>query len=295
MGGSGGGGGNTNIPDGIVQRWNEISSIGYNHLMQAGLSLEGVETYSHSPYLKPDKLHDYGNVETIPDPSDAFFGAGLTISSYPNLYTMFTQYISNVDASALYETILDKMINSPTIDLDVAAQTAYLNDEIEQTSLPKINAGMRDINAVMSTGFVYGKAFLESQKIKAVNKYSATLKTTAMNQVQARWTEELKWSASKYEVYAKLAQFYWLSYYDYVETNQEMRVKHKAWPFTLMDFQRSFVGSAAGAGGSAGAMPSRNQKAMSGALAGASAGAQTGSGWGTAIGAVVGAIAGYNS
>lgn len=233
---------------------------------------------------------------TVEDPSNAFFGVGFTITSYPSLFSTFETFISDIDINALYNTILDATVNNTTITDAIAAESAMINDEINQVSLPKVNAGMRDINAVMSTGFIREKAFLESQKIKIVSKFSSTLKIAAVSAAASRWSETLKWNMNTVEVYMKLNQLYWASRFDYIDAKAEISQKNLIWPLTVLDFQRSFVGTLQGAipspnsGG-----PSKATKAVGGVLAGAAAGAYIGSvvpGIGTAVGAGIGAVLG---
>lgn len=247
-------------------------------------------TYTHSPYA----------TITVEDPDDAFFGSGNTISTYGSLYEILESYVTNTDVDALYETILNSMINSATIDNDVAAQGVYLSDDIDQVALPTINAGMRDINAVMATGFIHNKAFIESQRIKALNKYSATLKTEAMRNALQRWSDTLKWDMSTVELYMKLSQYYWLSRYDYIETKVEMAQKNYMWPLAVLDMQRSFIGALQGGSPSTQSSgASKGAKAAAGALGGAAAGAYIGAQVGAAGGpiaatggAVIGGILG---
>lgn len=216
---------------------------------------------------------------TIDDPDQSFFGAGNSLTTYPALYVMFEQYISGVDASALYETVLNSMINSATINAEISSEATYIDDEINQVSLPKINAGMRDMNAVMSTGFIHGKALLEVQKTKTVSKYSSTLKLNAMQQALPRWTEQLKWNTVIMESYMRLSQLYWSTKMDNIEIKAEMGQKDKTWRFTLLDFYRSYIGTLQGAVPSPQTLPgsSKTSRAISGALGGAAAGSAIGS------------------
>lgn len=306
MGGNSGGGGSTDVPGDVAFHWDNLAHVGDQFMVFATNRAEH-NPYTNSPYLKADSLNmgtapdaagaavGYGNVFVHDDISDSFFGAGLVISSYDSLYGMFKEFITDVDINTLYDTIASDALTNAHISTDISAESAYLDDEINQVSLPKINAGNRDINAVMTTGFTNAKAVIESQKLKMVNKYSATMKTKSLDIATARWSETLKWNLTAVESYMQLNKLYWLSYYDNVDADIKVRVDHKKWPFTIMDFQRGFVGAAAGAGGSAGAVTSPGAKAASGALAGGAIGYKVSGGnpYVTAAGAIVGGIAGY--
>ena len=57
--------------------------------------------------------------------------------------------------------IIDNNIITDTyITTDVAAYADVLDDQIESEILPRFRAGMRDINAVMSSAFVIGQAVI---------------------------------------------------------------------------------------------------------------------------------------
>lgn len=289
MGGSGGSDGSVSIryPQYLEERHNQFITGTFNAVG---------DRIGNSPYASI----------TVTDISDAFFGTGLLITDYPSLYETFETYITDVNAETLFNSTLDDIINNPVISNDIASEALLLDDEIEQVALPRFTAGMRDINAVMSTGFIHGKVLLEANKIKAVNKYASALKVTAIGTAQQVWTEKLKWNIAKTELYMKLSQFYWLSYYDNLDTTNDIAVKNSLWPLTVYDYERAALGALSGgsASGAGQSGPTRAQKAVGGALSGASSGAmigaQTNTGWvGAAVGGIAGAIlggvGGYNS
>ncbi len=301
MGGNSGSGASDfdTLPQYVYSAWGNLVIEGHEYQFDAVRPHEN--PYHDSPYLSDTYLnlstvspYGYGEVFLHDDISDSFFGAGLLMTSYDSLYGTFKDFMTDVDVSALYDTIASNALTNAHISTDIAAESAYLDDEINQVSIPKLNAGLRDINSVMSTGLAYGKSILESQKLKMINKYSATMKTKSLDLATARWTKNLEWNSSLVSTYMQLNKLYWLSYYDNIDANVKMRVDHKLWPFTILDFQRSYIGAAAGAGASPGAQEvSRGTKAATGALAGASAMSSTGNPYMMLAGAIVGGAAGY--
>jgi len=204
--------------------------------------------------------------------------------------------MENVDIVTLFNTISSTILSSSTITNDIDTHGTYLSDDIEQEALPRVNAGMRDINAVMSTGFIHNKTILEAQRIKALNKYASVLKIKAFDTSVSIWSEKIKWNIQLVNQLQELAKLYHALQFDYVESYGEYKRKDIMWPFTVYDIRRSMIATLEGGVPSAGVTgPSQGQKAISGALGGASVGAQLGSvvpGLGTATGAIVGGFLG---
>ncbi len=67
----------------------------------------------------------------------------------------------------------DDVIGDDVIDDMTKAYSDILDDELEHVTLPRFKAGMRDINAVQSSSFVCGTAYLEGVKLKAVAAFDA--------------------------------------------------------------------------------------------------------------------------
>ena len=86
------------------------------------------------------------------------------------------------DAYAVVRGIIDwDGISDAEIVNDVAAFADQLDDEILTKVLPRFEAGMRDINAVVSSAFVIGRAIIEGMRDKDVAKHSSALRLNATN------------------------------------------------------------------------------------------------------------------
>lgn len=228
---------------------------------------------------------------------DAFFGVGYIISSFPSLYDMYGKFMSGLDIETLYDQIFEETVNAPAINNLVSAEAALMDDDINTNVLPRFTVGLRDINAVVSSSFVVGKGNIESDRVKALNKFSAELKYRMIPVAAERWKAHLDWNKSVVMSYAEIMKLYFSGKMDITDFNYTMAAKNKLWPFTVLDYDRAAVGALQGAMTSksdvAGA--STAAKAIGGALSGAAAGAMVGSavpGVGTAIGAVIGGVMG---
>ena len=209
---------------------------------------------------------------------DAFFGAGYTISSFPSLYDMYGKFMAGLDIEALWTQEYNDTIDSPVVSSLIAAEGDLIDDEIEQTSLPRLQTGMRDLNAVMSSSFVVGKSLIEDTRTKMVAKFSADLKYRLIPVAQERWKAHLDWNKQVVSIYAEIMKLYFSSKTDVDEVNYSMAAKNILWPFTVLDFERAAVGALQGATNSkqgvAGA--STASRVLGGALTGAAMGAMVG-------------------
>lgn len=206
-----------------------------------------------SPYYKYRHTTGTGDndhgvpTNSYPDIDAAMFSEGYTIVNYPSLWDMYGKFIAGLDVEIIYEQILENMINGPTISKDISAESALLDDELNRTSYPKLTAGMRDMNAVMSSSFIYGKALLESDKIKQINQYSAKLKSLAMQQTMDRWAKHLEWNRSVIDQYMKMNELFWSQRQNWTNTVSQLENADWKWSLEVLDIGRAMVGALNGA------------------------------------------------
>lgn len=238
---------------------------------------------------------------------DAFFGFGYLISSFPSLYDMYGKFMAGLDIGSLWTQVFEDTTESSQVRALVTAESALIDDDIEANAIPRLQTGMRDVNAVMGSSYIIGRAIIEDAKVKALSKFSADLKYRLIPVAANRWSTHLEWNKAVIGVYAEIMKFYFSAKADINEANYSMAAKDKLWPFTILDFERAALGALQGATNSkidvAGA--STASKVLGGALSGAAMGAMVGSSfntpatttslgssagsaWGAGIGAVLG-------
>uniref|UniRef100_A0A6M3JCF6 Uncharacterized protein n=1 Tax=viral metagenome TaxID=1070528 RepID=A0A6M3JCF6_9ZZZZ len=209
----------------------------------------------------------------------AFFGTGYLISSFPSLYDMYGKFMAGLDIDTLWTQIFEDTVNSPEVDALILAESSLMDDDIDTNSIPRLQVGMRDVNAVMGSSYIVGRAIIEDAKVKALAKYSADLRYRLIPIASARWSTHLEWNKGMVGVYAELMKLYFSAKIDVDEANYSMASKNKLWPFTVLDFERAALGALQGAINSktdvAGA--STASKVIGGALSGAAMGAMVGS------------------
>jgi len=229
---------------------------------------------------------------------DAFFGSGVAITEFAALFDEFETYVQDIDVEVLYDEIFDKTMTHSNIRTLIVAEGALLNDDLETNGIPRMSAGSRDINSVMSSTFIVEKGNLEATRLKALAKFSGELKYRLIPVVVDRWRSRLDWNKGIVTIYAELIKLYLSGRIDITEQNYTFLAKDKLWPFTILDYERANLaalqGATKGTSVSGEGGPSQTQKAIGGALSGASAGAVAGP-YGAAIGGVLGAAAGFLS
>jgi hypothetical protein len=228
--------------------------------------------------------------------------------------------MAGLDIDALFTQIYNDTIDSTVTKNLITAEGALIDDEIEDTSLPRLQLGLRDINSVISSTYATGKALLEDTRTKLVAKFSADLKYRLIPVAVDRWKAHLDWNKLVIGTYAEIMKLYYSVKTDVDEINYAMKAKDLLWPFTVLDFERAALGALQGATNSktvvAGA--STMARVLSGALTGAAMGAMVGgqitqtagtttttasgtvttagttyAGWGAGIGAALGVASAY--
>jgi len=278
MGSSGGGGGGT-------------STVRYAPYVESAHKtfLDRTTTYvtaliDDSPYA------DYEPIEV----DDGFFGVGYTLTSFPSLYDLYGKFMAGLDVEALWRQIFNSTVNGSEVSTLIAKESDLLDDEIEETSLPRFQLGMRTVNAVHTSSFVIGKALIESAKVKQLAKTDAELRYKLIPVAAERWKTHLGWNQEVSKFYAEMLKLFVSAKMDVTGHNYEILAKDKLWPFTVLDFQKANIGALQGAVTTAsGSGASTTQKVIGGALSGAGLGMAAGLGPAGAIGgAVVGGLLG---
>jgi len=223
----------------------------------------------------------------------AFFGTGYSIANFPSLYDMYGKFMAGLDVEALFGQSFEDTVNASQITDLVAAEADLLDDDIETNIIPRFTTGMRDINSVMSSSFITGKAMIEDARVKSISKFSAELKYRLIPVAVQRWQTHLEWNKTVILTYAEVMKLYYSAKMDITDFNYTMLAKNKLWPFTILDYDRAAIGALQGATNTKGLGASTAGKAISGALSGAAMGGMVGGAIAnTAVGAAEGATFG---
>ena len=247
-----------------------------------GEALSSAMTHD-SPYINYDGI-------TI---EEAFFGTGYTISSFPSMYDMYGKFMAGLDIDTLFSQMLEDTVNSPEVNDLVAAESALIQDDVDE-AVTNIEVGMRDINSVQASTFVIARAIPADTKVKVLEKFRSELRYRLISVAESRHRTHLEWNRGVIMTYAEIMKLYYSAKMDINDANYSMGAKHMLWPFTILDYERANLGALQGAIKTttdvAGA--SSGQKAISGALSGASMGAMAGAATGAKYGGWYGAAIG---
>jgi len=239
----------------------------------------------------------FANTESLKT-EEIFWGLGFSLTGFTTLYDNWAFQMWGMDVNVAYTDIFRDMMGGSMIGELVAAEGKLVEDDIITSSYPRFETGMRDINSVMSSSFLIGRALIEDTRVKVMAKFSAELKFRLMPMVVERWSRQLEWRKSVIATEIELMRFYLQASMDRIQHDQEVSVKHALWPFTVLEYERAALGALTGAtkttttaqGGGGGVMKAL-VGAGSGALGGAGAGAMIGAAGGP-IGAMGGAVIG---
>lgn len=231
---------------------------------------------------------------------DAFFGAGHKLSDYPALFDMFGKFMAGVDICDLWGEVYEDIVRGPEIENAIAAHAALLDDDVQSKIMPRFLAGMRDINSVMSSSFVIGKAIIEDARVKSIDRFGSEIRLRGIDVSIKMWERHLDWNKAVVGSYAEYTKFYYLTAMDVDKTALDYKAKDILWNLNLFDYTRAMLGAMTGAAAASGTpgKPSQLQSSISGAMSGAAAGAMVGSvvpGIGTGVGAVVGGLIGLGA
>lgn len=177
----------------------------------------------------------------------AFFGTGYLISSFPSLYDMYGKFMAGLDVDVLYSQIFEDTVNAPEINSLVAAEGVMMDDDIDMNVLPRFQTGMRDMNAVMSSSYVLGRAAIEDARVKALSKFSAELKYRMIPVVTDRWRTHLDWNKTNVALYAEILKTYYQTKTNIEEHTYHIKELDAKWPWTVLGQERAGLAALQGA------------------------------------------------
>jgi hypothetical protein len=207
-------------------------------------------------------------------------------------------YVVNVKA-----VLDDHVFSSTALDAAEVAFNAAIDAEYALTTLPRFQRGMQDVNAVMSSAYVVGKAILDAEVVRKKATFSSELRLQS-------YRDERQMILASAESLAKLVmntmdlrkstvilssdvkKFSTVALKERIEQNAHYDESEAKWDLDVLTYGFNFLAS--GHGGVAG--PSVNkatplQSAIGGMMSGAAVGGMVGWGLG-ASGAITGTALG---
>jgi len=184
---------------------------------------------------------------TDKDFTTGLYGSGYTMASFPSLFDMYGKFMAGLDIEALFDEVLNDVQNAETILNAISAHRDVLDDDIEQTVLPRFQAGMRDMNAVMTSSFILGESIIEQGRNKKVAEFDADLRYKLIPVAAEVFTKHLAWNQGMITTYIEVMKLAMSAEIDSDKMNYEYAKLDKVWPFYVMEYERANIGALQGA------------------------------------------------
>jgi hypothetical protein len=274
-GGGGGGAGRVDFPAHITtahSNWlsgNVTSSV--VHLMNAA--------FGNSPWIGQNAYN----------PDAPLTSSDAAITAYETL-------VSTLSSGTALDDLVNDLLGNERIEDDADAFADQLDDQLAATVYPRFEAGMRDINAVMSSAFVIGRALIEEGRNREVAKYLSGLRYQAfgrdalsliglrLNLLSIRLQTQRELTATTIES----NRIKIVALKEQADTDMDIDDRDAKWDLSAYQYGAEVM---AAPGGGIGVQKEKSmlQSVLGGALSGAGAGGSMGGPWGALIGGVGGA------
>jgi len=278
-GGGGGGAGMVDYPD-YMERVHE-DWLDHTNLDTIDSSIDDVmnAALGNSPWTTQDAYDpDADIVQMIAAPNVL-----QTLVTLLSTGTTLDTLISNV----LDDTRIDNVVNEYAADLD-----ARLISDV----LPRFNAGMRDINMVVSSAFVIGRANIEENQDRQVAKFSADIHNKAASDDAIRIIGlKLEYQRVVSTMLVEAYRMKIVAKGEQNDTNMKIDEYDALWDLDVFTHGGNLLAAIGGGVQPRYRQPSTAQSMLGGAMSGAAMGAMASGGnpYGIAAGAFLGAAAAY--
>jgi len=234
-------------------------------------------------------------IQNSPYSGEVAYDPDADIAAFLSALAEFDTEVDNI-VTTWVTTLATARNESSTVIIDATtAHAALLDDRLTTEVLPRFQAGMRDVNAVISSTFVTGQALLEAFNTREVADFSAKLRL----QKESDGLELVKLKVGFRESVAKATiearRIAVVMKKEELEEQLSMDEKEYKWPTELYQYGSNVMSSISG---SAVSVPEKSGKSsvLGGALVGGAMGGYMAAGTvvsgpiGFALGAGIGAL-----
>ncbi len=262
--GGGGGGGSNDWPDYMKTTHSLWLNDGGKDKVKYSVTALMSRAMGASPYASFQAI----------DPAKYFGTPNFTVFQLVETY-------KGLDLTKLWEQTQSSLLNSSVMVNSIKSHSDFLNDELEERTLPEFKAGMRNINAVMSTAFVVGEGLIRGTVIKALSRYASELQLKLIDIAQGVFATRVNWQKDIVVQATEVSRIALAANLDASKYNSETLAKDKLWDLRTYEYGVQVM--AAISGGIAANTPAETS-AVANALGGAMSGGAAGSVIGSAIG-----------
>jgi len=292
-GGGGGGSGRVDYPDYMKTVHNDWLDDTGTDTIEASVTSIMNAAIGASPYA----------AATAYDPATPLADAWTAVCAFNTLTDAMSHETDWLSAIAAARSEYDNnVVDTTQIDDDVNAFAQVLQDQLDYIEIPKLKAGYRDANAVLTSAFPIAEAVMRGMGMRDVAKYATDLRLKnhflraewigkAADRMLSNLIERVRFEQAVAQISVDAKRIHIVASKE--EADQQAGFDEADGRWDLEAFQYGANVLAAIGGGTAasgGERPSKAQSAIGGALSGAAAGASIpGAGlWGAAIGGALG-------
>lgn len=196
------------------------------------------------------------------------------------------------------DTLISDVLDPTRVDDVVNEYAADLDARMLAEIFPRFNAGMRDINAVVSSAFVIGRALIEENQDRQVAKFSADLHLkSGLDDAIKVIGLKLDYQKAASQMLAEAYRIKIVAKKEETDVNIKIDEQDGLWDLEVFQYGANLL-AGIGGGTAQAKQPSMAQSMIGGGMSGAAAGAMVGSavpGIGTAVGAGAGFVLGAAS
>jgi hypothetical protein len=168
--------------------------------------------------------------------------------------------------------LINQLYSTSAINASIAAFTADLEEELDTTIYPKFEAGMRDINSIMSSAFIAGRALIADGEVAQIAKYTADLNLKQHFDATLASIGQLVDLARLYATTTIEAnRIALVAEKEYHEKSNEYKILQDKWKFDILTYGGNLLASIGSASVQHLNKESMVQSAIGGALSGAAA------------------------
>lgn len=222
--------------------------------------------------------------------------------------TILAGISETVDWAALYTQATTSIatVSDAEITADITAFSDELDDEITTKTLPRFEAGMNNINAVVSSAFVIGRSVIEAFKNRDVARHSSKIRIAVVSDRSRLYVEgtsqmmqlmlsKYGWEESYMRTVIEGKRIKIVAKKEESDKNLKIDESDALWDLELFKYGSNVLSSISGSAVSDEVKHNTAGSVLGGALSGVAAGAMMGSmfpGIGTGIGAIAGGLLG---
>ena len=215
------------------------------------------------------------------------------IATYVARGVTFASVVDTLGSTVGLDTLCEDILSDDALTADVNAFADVLDADLDANVYPRFEAGMRDINAVLSSAFVLGRANIEASRNREVAKFQSTQRVQRTNNGLQLVGMKLQYLQAVAHTVTEQQRIAIAAGKEQVDYDLQLDVLDRKWDLEIYAHGQSLLGSIGGGT----YVPKKNTpdattSAVAGAISGASAGSSMG-GWGALAGAVIGGVSGY--